>query len=80
MTVDSHQKISDCQPNSQVDNNTQVALNYSEKFRIAGLGFRPMPHLDSIESTLIWYKGTDHKDYRQWTDALDQFLASMYDF
>lgn len=39
-----------------------------------------MPHLDSIESTLIWYKGTDHKDYRQWTDALDQFLASMYDF
>lgn len=39
-----------------------------------------MPHLDNIESTLIWYKGTDHKDYHQWTDALDEFLASMCDF
>lgn len=44
-----------------------------------GLGFRPMPPHDSIESTLIWYKGTKYENYRQWTDALDKFLASMFD-
>ncbi|XP_031636259.1 sodium/potassium-transporting ATPase subunit beta-2-like isoform X2 [Contarinia nasturtii] len=41
-----------------------------------GLGFRPMPPSESIESTLIWYKGTNYENYRQWTDALDKFLAN----
>ncbi|GBP03270.1 hypothetical protein EVAR_68936_1 [Eumeta japonica] len=40
-----------------------------------GLGFRPLPPVDNVESTLIWYKGTHHENYRQWTDALDNFLA-----
>uniref|UniRef100_A0A1A9ZFE8 Sodium/potassium-transporting ATPase subunit beta-2 n=1 Tax=Glossina pallidipes TaxID=7398 RepID=A0A1A9ZFE8_GLOPL len=40
-----------------------------------GLGFRPLPPTDNVESTLIWYKGTHHDNYKQWTDALDEFLA-----
>lgn len=43
-----------------------------------GLGFRPMPPSENIESTLIWYKGTNYENYRQWTDSLDEFLKSMY--
>lgn len=43
-----------------------------------GLGFRPMPPPENVESTLIWYKGTNLENYRQWTDALDKFLASMW--
>lgn len=43
-----------------------------------GLGFRPMPQRENVESTLIWYKGTKYENYRQWTDALDKFLASMF--
>ncbi|EJY57851.1 AAEL010145-PC [Aedes aegypti] len=39
-----------------------------------GLGFRPLPSEDNVESTLIWYKGTEEKNYKQWTDALDDFL------
>lgn len=39
-----------------------------------GLGFRPLPSEDNVESTLIWYKGTDEKNYKMWTDALDDFL------
>ncbi|GLG92260.1 Sodium/potassium-transporting ATPase subunit beta-2 [Gryllus bimaculatus] len=40
-----------------------------------GLGFRPMPEDSNVESTLIWYRGTDRDDFRQWTDTLDEFLA-----
>uniref|UniRef100_A0A4Y0BGJ8 Sodium/potassium-transporting ATPase subunit beta n=1 Tax=Anopheles funestus TaxID=62324 RepID=A0A4Y0BGJ8_ANOFN len=39
-----------------------------------GLGFRPLPSEDNVESTLIWYKGTDEKNYNMWTNALDDFL------
>lgn len=39
-----------------------------------GLGFRPLPSEDNVESTLIYYKGTDEKNYKMWTDALDDFL------
>ncbi|XP_067007710.1 sodium/potassium-transporting ATPase subunit beta-2 isoform X2 [Anabrus simplex] len=39
-----------------------------------GLGFRPMPPEDNVESTLIWYGGSKG-DYKVWTDSLDQFLA-----
>lgn len=37
-----------------------------------------MPPHENVESTLIWYKGTNYENYRTWTDALDRFLASMY--
>lgn len=40
-----------------------------------GLGFRPMPPDENVESSLIYYRGTRHEDYRTWTDALDKFLA-----
>lgn len=39
-----------------------------------GLGFRPMPEDSNVESTLIWYSGTDRDDFQQWTEALDKFL------
>jgi len=40
-----------------------------------GLGFRPLPPEENVESTLIWYRGTDHENYKKWTDALDKFLS-----
>lgn len=40
-----------------------------------GLGFRPLPPEDNVESTLIWYKGTDYDNYKVWTDALTKFLS-----
>ncbi|XP_017858910.1 PREDICTED: sodium/potassium-transporting ATPase subunit beta-2 isoform X2 [Drosophila arizonae] len=39
-----------------------------------GLGFRPLPPVDNVESTLIWYKGTQYENYKHWTDSLDEFL------
>lgn len=39
-----------------------------------GLGFRPLPPPSNVESTLIWYKGTNRKDFKHWTDSLDEFL------
>lgn len=40
-----------------------------------GLGFRPLPPEDNVESTLIWYKGTDYENYKLWTESLTKFLA-----
>lgn len=34
-----------------------------------------MPPDENVESSLIYYRGTRHEDYRVWTDALDKFLA-----
>jgi hypothetical protein len=39
-----------------------------------GLGFRPSPPVDNVESTLIWYKGTDPEQYEYWTKNLEKFL------
>ncbi|XP_046734620.1 sodium/potassium-transporting ATPase subunit beta-2-like [Diprion similis] len=39
-----------------------------------GLGFRPMPPSENVESTLIWYKGTDRSNYAHWVDTLEKFL------
>ncbi|EDX04013.1 GD22540 [Drosophila simulans] len=41
-----------------------------------GLGFRPLPPVDNVESILIWYKGTRHETYKHWTDSLDDFFAA----
>lgn len=41
---------------------------------IVGLGFRPLPPEDNVESTLIWYRGTNKENYGVWTNALDEFL------
>ncbi|XP_034936762.1 sodium/potassium-transporting ATPase subunit beta-2-like [Chelonus insularis] len=39
-----------------------------------GLGFRPMPPLENVESTLIWFKGTKEGSYQLWVDSLKEFL------
>lgn len=39
-----------------------------------GLGFRPMPSEANVDSSLIWYQGTDRENFKQWTDKLDEFL------
>ncbi|XP_058808798.1 sodium/potassium-transporting ATPase subunit beta-2-like [Phymastichus coffea] len=39
-----------------------------------GLGFRPLPPLENVESTLIWYKGTDRSNYEHWITSLEEFL------
>lgn len=39
-----------------------------------GLGFRPHPSEDNVESTLIWYKGTKYENFKHWKEALDEFL------
>jgi len=41
---------------------------------LLGLGFRPSPPVDNVESTLIWYKGTDPEQYQHWTKSLEKFL------
>lgn len=43
-----------------------------------GLGFRPLPPGDNVESTLIWYKTSDPKNYESWTRELDVFLEREY--
>lgn len=43
-----------------------------------GLGFRPLPTEDNVESTLIWYKGTEYENYKHWTNSLNEFLAGKY--
>ncbi|KAJ4443652.1 hypothetical protein ANN_05327 [Periplaneta americana] len=40
----------------------------------SGLGFRPTPPDENVESTLIWYKGTDPEQYQFWTKSLEEFL------
>ncbi|KAK7865071.1 hypothetical protein R5R35_008414 [Gryllus longicercus] len=38
-----------------------------------GLGFRPMPPEENVESTLIWYNQKDD-NWKYWTNQLDVFL------
>ncbi|XP_063974103.1 sodium/potassium-transporting ATPase subunit beta-2-like [Diachasmimorpha longicaudata] len=40
-----------------------------------GLGFRPMPPEDNVESTLIWFKGSNRTNYNYWVTSLKNFLA-----
>ncbi|XP_050301461.1 sodium/potassium-transporting ATPase subunit beta-2 isoform X2 [Anthonomus grandis grandis] len=42
-----------------------------------GLGFRPMPN-SNLESTLIWFKGSNKTNYQPWVDNLNQFLDRYY--
>ncbi|KAF6215455.1 hypothetical protein GE061_010208 [Apolygus lucorum] len=39
-----------------------------------GLGFRPMPNDSNGLSSLIWYRGTQWKDYEGWVDKLKNFV------
>lgn len=69
--------LASCLCNANGNTNPQLYLFYT---CCVGLGFRPMPPHENVESTLIWYKGTNYENYRTWTDALDRFLASTYNF
>lgn len=39
-----------------------------------------MPPESNVESTLIWYKGSDPKNYKYWTEEIDKFLEGEYLF
>lgn len=43
-----------------------------------GLGFRPMPKDDTVESTLIWYKASDNGNIEAWTSEIDKFLEPYH--
>jgi sodium/potassium-transporting ATPase subunit beta len=45
-----------------------------------GLGFRPLPPEDNVESTLIWYRGTNKENFEVWTNALDEFLSREFNY
>lgn len=40
-----------------------------------GLGFRPRPRDENIDSTLIWFKnGNNEENWKYWSDSLSKFL------
>ncbi|KAJ6222516.1 hypothetical protein RDWZM_001061 [Blomia tropicalis] len=40
-----------------------------------GLGFRPRPRTENIDSTLIWFKNGNNEDnWKYWSDSLQDFL------
>lgn len=40
-----------------------------------GLGFRPRPRNENIDSTLIWFKnGNNEENWKYWSDSLSKFL------
>ncbi|KAK6642610.1 Sodium/potassium-transporting ATPase subunit beta-2 [Polyplax serrata] len=39
-----------------------------------GMGFRPHPPGENVESTLIWYNGSNSENFQYWIDALNSFL------
>ncbi|XP_043276520.1 sodium/potassium-transporting ATPase subunit beta-2-like [Venturia canescens] len=39
-----------------------------------GLGFRPAPPSENVESTLIWFKGSNRGNFQPWVDSLSDFL------
>lgn len=43
-----------------------------------GLGFRPMPTDENVESTLIWFERSNQTNYHKWVDNLMGFLDKYY--
>ncbi|EEB16200.1 sodium/potassium-transporting ATPase subunit beta-2, putative [Pediculus humanus corporis] len=39
-----------------------------------GMGFRPHPPGENVESTLIWYNGSDRQNFQYWINSLNEFL------
>lgn len=39
-----------------------------------------MPSSDNVESTLIWFRGTQRENYKYWAESLEEFLAGNYFF
>jgi len=45
----------------------------------SGLGFRPRPRDENVESTLIWFKqGQNEQNWKHWTDNLVKFLERKF--
>lgn len=42
------------------------------------MGFRPQPPGVNVESTLIWYKGSNEKNFKYWVDTLESFLEGEF--
>ena len=40
----------------------------------SGMGFRPHPPGENVESTLIWYNGSDRQNFQYWINSLNEFL------
>lgn len=55
-------------------------IDINQKFLFPGLGFRPLPPKENVESTLIWYKGTDYENFKVWTESLNEFLNGTKEF
>ncbi|XP_025832675.1 sodium/potassium-transporting ATPase subunit beta-2 isoform X2 [Agrilus planipennis] len=43
-----------------------------------GLGFRPMPLETNVESSLIWFQGSNKTNYMKWVNNLMGFLEKYY--
>ncbi|GFS55472.1 hypothetical protein NPIL_559702 [Nephila pilipes] len=39
-----------------------------------GLGFRPLPHPDNVDSTLIWFTHGSAREWDYWADSLEDYL------
>ena len=48
---------------------------------LKGLGFRPRPRTENIDSTLIWFKNGNNEDnWKYWSDSLQDFLERKHSF
>jgi len=60
--------LNDTRPSWDTDSNGIIG-------KIPGVGFRPMPPDESIESTLIWFRhGNDNGNWLPWVERLDEHL------
>lgn len=41
-----------------------------------GLGFRPLPHPDNVDSTLIWFTHGSGREWGHWVDSLEKYLEA----
>lgn len=64
--------------------NTYITLNYKIFRRcilnFSGLGFRPLPPQDNIDSTLIWFTHGSGREWNHWVESLGHFLDGMYKY
>ncbi|KAG8180111.1 hypothetical protein JTE90_027890 [Oedothorax gibbosus] len=51
-------------------------LDSSRIGSVPGLGYRPLPHPDNIDSTLIWFTHGSAGEWKYWTNSLDDYLKS----
>lgn len=47
---------------------------------LLGVGFRPRPSMDHVESTLVYYRHGKLGNWQPWVDRLEEFLAGKKDY